>query len=89
MGRRGLLPGGQWMSAFGSTQVVAWGRSVQLSQGLSLVTLWRYNFIRFYFDLTSRNRGWISQDPRKQDNEGLTRRRAGRSRSPDGLPTAR
>ena len=41
------------------------------------------------FDLTSRNRGWISQDPRKQDNEGLTRRRAGRSRSPDGLPTAR
>ena len=48
MGRRGLLPGGQWMSAFGSTQVVAWGPSVQLSQGQSLVTLWRYNFIRDY-----------------------------------------
>lgn len=41
MGRRGLLPGGQWMSAFGTTQVVsevvAWGPSVQLSQGLSLL----------------------------------------------------
>ena len=37
----GRLPGGQWMSAFGTTQVVsevvAWGPSVQLSQGLSLL----------------------------------------------------
>ena len=92
MGRRGSPPGRTvderlWIH----TEVVSWGPSVQFSQGLSLVTFCVTISFDFSenFDLTSRNRGWISQDPRKQDNRGLTRRRAGRSRSPDGLPTAR
>ena len=65
MGRRGLLPGGQWMSAFGTTQVVsevvAWGPSVQLSQGLSLVTLRRYNFILDYLKTSILLRSYISK----------------------------
>ena len=61
----GRLPGGQWMSAFGTTQVVsevvAWGPSVQLSQGQSLVTLRRYNFIGDYLKTSILLRSYISK----------------------------